>query len=106
MILPIPEIMAELTAEVASAPGANNTEKETHAVGVVLDKYDQILCAGALKERYGEMSGTGNPRGAIIEACERVWDSSDDTPTSTDLREAARQMIYLITTSPDYLIQR
>jgi hypothetical protein len=106
MILPIPDIMAELTAAVATAPGANSTEKELHAVGVVLDKYDLILCSGALKAKYGALTGTDNPRGAILEACERVWDSTDDTPTSTDLREAARQLIYLITTSPDYLIQR
>lgn len=106
MILPIPDIMAELTAAVTTAPGADSTEKELHAVGVVLDKYDLILCSGALKAKYGGLTGTNNPRGAILEACEKVWYSTDDTPTSTDLREAARQLIYLITTSPDYLIQR
>ncbi|MAS93753.1 MAG: hypothetical protein CMO55_11230 [Verrucomicrobiales bacterium] len=105
MLHDLAAVQAELTAAVAVAPGANNVEKERNAIAAVLDKWDLILCAGALKARYDGDTGA-NPREAIINACERVWNHTDDTPTSTDLREAARDLLYLICTSPDFLIQR
>lgn len=105
MLHDLAAVQAELTAAVAVAPGANNVEKERNAIAAVLDKWDLILCAGALKARY-EGDTDPNPREAIINACERVWNYTDDTPDSTDLREAARDLLYLLSTSPDFLIQR
>ncbi|MDG2124717.1 MAG: DUF1800 family protein, partial [Verrucomicrobiales bacterium] len=65
----------------------------------LVDHLDLLLCAGNLKARYGGDPAGQNPRNAILKGVR-------DTSYGTAGRNRIRAAVYLITSSPEYIVQK
>ena len=78
----------------------NNTFGTTATKSEALVDYlDLMLCAGNLKARYGDDPDGQNPRNAILKGVR-------DTSYGTGGRNRVRAAVYLVTSSPEYIIQK
>ncbi len=104
ILLDISGIESRMTSLYQAASGSDS-EKELSAITTLLDEYDLVMTGGLLKERYEALSTT-NPRSAIIECLVNIWSPSNDDTSYSDRQRVARDLIHLISTSPEYLIQK
>ncbi len=78
------------------------------ACEAVLDRVDLLLCGGALKARYG--NAAGKPRAAILDAAVLVRASSNTSSTLsthvTSMRERVEDIVWLVISSPEFLVQK
>jgi uncharacterized protein (DUF1800 family) len=78
------------------------------ACEAVLDRVDLVLCGGALRTRYGNTSG--KPRAAILDAAVLVRSSSNSSSTLsthvTSMRERIEDIVWLVVSSPEFLVQK
>ncbi len=78
------------------------------ACEAVLDRVDLVLCGGALKARYGNT--TGKPRAAILDAAVLVRSSSNTSSTLgthvTSMRERIEDIVWLVVSCPEFLVQK
>lgn len=70
----------------------------TQATTTVLNHLDVLLCSGNLRARY-ETAPTPNPRSAILEATTTL-------AAATTTVNRVKELIYLVTTSPEFLHQK
>jgi hypothetical protein len=86
----------------------NNTTAIRNACEAVLDHVDLMLCGGALKARYG--TTPGQPRAIILDAAVSVRSSSDNTNNAgtqaTSMRERIEDVLWLVATSPEFMVQK
>ena len=79
-----------------------------NACEAVLDQVDLMLCGGALKARYG--STPGQPRAIILDAAVSVRSGSNNTNNATtqatSMRERIEDIVWLVATSPEFLVQK
>ncbi|MCU0796328.1 MAG: DUF1800 family protein [Akkermansiaceae bacterium] len=92
----------------ADTTWANRATLVPQAIERVLDHADLLLCAGSLKERYGSRPGT--PRHIIFEAAKAIESQDNNNTSATEqtnsMNERIRDILYLITKSPDFIIQK
>lgn len=76
------------------------------ACEAVLDHVDLLLCAGALKVRYGDTPG--KPRRVILDAALSIRSSnnSSNTQQASVMRDRIEDILWLVASSPDALIQK
>lgn len=86
----------------------NNTSAIRNACEAVLDQVDLMLCGGALKARYG--TTPGQPRAIILDAAVSVRSGSNNTNNATtqatSMRERIEDIVWLVATSPEFLVQK
>ncbi len=86
----------------------NNTTAIRAACEAVLDQADLILCGGALKARYGNLAG--RPRALILDAAVSVRSSSNTSTSAstqaTSMRERIEDILWLVVSSPEFLVQK
>jgi hypothetical protein len=86
----------------------NNTTAIRDACEAVLDRVDLMLCGGALKARYG--TTPGQPRAIILDAAVSVRSGSNNSNTAatqaTSMRERIEDIVWLVATSPEFLVQK
>lgn len=80
----------------------NTGDSERVAFEKLLDELDLLLCAGNLKARYGGQPAP-NPRESILEQAIYVYNPGN-LPSSND--RAVKDLLYLLTTSPEYIVQK
>jgi hypothetical protein len=76
------------------------------ACEAVLDHVDLLLCAGAMKARYGDTPGL--PRRNILDAVVSVRSSNNtsNTQQASVMRDRIEDILWLVASSPDAVIQR
>lgn len=78
------------------------------ACEAVLDRADLLLCGGALKARYGNTAG--KPRALILDAAVSVRSSSNTSNTLTthqsSMRERIEDILWLVVSSPECIVQK
>jgi len=78
------------------------------ACEAVLDRVDLVLCGGAMRTRYGNTAG--KPRAAILDAAVLVRSSSNSSSTLsthvTSMRERIEDIVWLVVSSPEFLVQK
>jgi uncharacterized protein (DUF1800 family) len=78
------------------------------ACEAVLDRVDFLLCGGALKSRYGNTAG--RPRALILDAAVAVRASSNNSNTLSthvsSMRERVEDIVWLVVSSPEFLVQK
>lgn len=72
----------------------------------LVDKLDAILCAGALKAKYGANTSPDNPRAVIINQVALISPTSTSPPPLANCGNRVRAALYLITVSPEYIVQK
>jgi uncharacterized protein (DUF1800 family) len=87
---------------------ANRAALIPQAIELVVDRADLLLCAGSMKARYGNTPN--KPRRIILDAVlsiesQNINSTSASTQTSS-MNERIRDAIYLITKSPDFIVQK
>jgi uncharacterized protein (DUF1800 family) len=86
----------------------NNTTAIRNACKAVLDHVDLMLCGGALKARYGETAG--QPRAVILDAAASVRSGSNNTNNATtqatSMRERIEDIVWLVASSPEFIVQK
>ncbi|MCB1228647.1 MAG: DUF1800 family protein [Verrucomicrobiae bacterium] len=80
----------------------NGGDSEQVAFEKLLDELDLLLCAGNLKARYDGQAAP-NPRDSILAMATYVYNPGN-LPGSTD--RAVKDLLYLLTTSPEFIIQK
>ncbi len=80
----------------------NAGDSERVAFEKLLDELDLLFCSGNLKARYGGVAAP-NPRESILEQATYVYNPGN-LPGSND--RAVKDLLYLLTTSPEYIIQK
>jgi hypothetical protein len=85
-----------------------NSAQIRGACEAVLDRVDLLLCGGALKARYGSIAG--QPRALILDAVVSVRSSSNTSNTLsthvTSMRERIEDILWLVVSSPEFLVQK
>lgn len=80
-------------------------QTELSASTWLVDKLDSLLCAGALKTKYPYVSGGTDPRSIMIDQLAII--AVDAPPVSQSNAGArVRTALYLITSSPEYIVQK
>lgn len=96
--------LAALSTEyrgVREAAGATEISATTYLV----DKLDALLCAGSLKAKYPYVSGGTDPRSIIIDQTAATY--VDPPPVSQgNAGGRVRTALYLITNSPEFIVQK
>lgn len=86
----------------------NNPSALRNACEAVLDHIDLLLCAGNLKARYGDTPGL--PRRTILDSAVtiRSANSASNTPATQDTnrRDRIRHLLWLVSSSPEAIIQK
>jgi uncharacterized protein (DUF1800 family) len=85
-----------------------NTAQLRGACEAVLDRVDLLLCGGALKARYG--NNAGQPRALILDAAVSVRSGSNTSNTLTThvttMRERIEDIVWLVVSSPEFIVQK
>jgi uncharacterized protein (DUF1800 family) len=86
----------------------NNVAAISSACEAVLDHVDLMLCGGSLKARYG---GTpGQPRMIILQAAASVRSANNNTNNATTqasvMRDRIEDILWLVASSPEFVIQK
>ncbi|QTN32978.1 DUF1800 family protein [Akkermansiaceae bacterium] len=88
----------------------NKPAKIREACAALVDHLDLLLCAGTLKADHGAAADQNNPRDIIINTLAAVSTNLDDNDNTTDQEkvrhERYEQAAYLISNSPQSMIQR
>ena len=71
-----------------------------------MDRLDVILCSGALKAKYPYVQGGNDPRSAIIDRVAEMAATTTNPPSLTNSGTRVRNAVYLITSSPEYIVQK
>lgn len=80
-------------------------QTELSATTYLIDRLDALLCAGALKAKYPYVSGGTDPRSIIIDQVAATY--VDSPPVSQgNAGSRVRTALYLITSSPEYIVQK
>jgi uncharacterized protein (DUF1800 family) len=80
-------------------------QTELSATTWLVDKLDALLCAGALKSKYPYVTGGTDPRSIIINQLATI--AVDAPPVSQgNAGTRVRAALYLITSSPEYIVQK
>ncbi|WP_176159491.1 DUF1800 family protein [Prosthecobacter debontii] len=98
-------IRADLSPLVAEYKTVRETAGATElsAATYLVDRLDDLLCAGSLKAKYTYTTGGTDPRSIIIDQLATV--SVDAPPVSLgNAGNRVRAAIYLITSSPEYIV--
>jgi uncharacterized protein (DUF1800 family) len=86
----------------------NNLGAIRNACEAVLDHVDLMLCGGALKARYGNTPG--QPRAIILDAAVAVRSGSNNSNTAatqaTSMRERIEDIVWLVASSPEFVVQK
>lgn len=96
----IVDLVAEYKAHRATS-GSNEASAEW-----LVDRLDLLLCAGALKAKYASDASSANPRSVIINQTALVAPSGGANPSLNNCRDRVRAVIYLITISPEFIVQK
>lgn len=92
----------------ADTTWANRATLIPQAVELVMDRADLLLCAGSLKARYGNT--VGKPRRIIMDAVISIESQNNNNTSAAtqtnSMNERIRDTIYLITKSPDFIVQK
>jgi uncharacterized protein (DUF1800 family) len=78
----------------------------TNAATWLVDRLDVILCSGALKAKYPYVQGGNDPRSAIIDRVAEMAATTTNPPSLTNAGTRVRNAVYLITSSPEYIVQK
>ncbi len=85
-----------------------NTSSIAAACEAVLDRIDFLLCAGSLKARYG--STAGQPRRVILDTMSSIQSANNYVNHATNqvayMRDRIRNALWLVMSSPDFVIQK
>jgi hypothetical protein len=96
--------LAGITADykvVRETVGATEVSASTYLV----DRLDALLCAGSLKAKYPYTAGSTDPRSIIIDQLATI--APDAPPVSLgNAGNRVRAALYLITNSPEYVVQK
>ena len=88
----------------------DNPAKIREACVALVDHLDLLLCTGTLKADYGASTDTSNPRDIIIDMLTENSDYLDDNDDVTDQEkvrhERYEKAAYLVSVSPQSMIQR
>jgi uncharacterized protein (DUF1800 family) len=96
----ISDLVADYKAN-RDANGATNLSATIYLV----NRLDRLLCSGALQAKYPYVEGGKDPRSIMIDKL--VLISNGNTPlTLTLAANRVRAAIYLITSSPEYIVQK
>jgi uncharacterized protein (DUF1800 family) len=96
--------LSALTAEykgIRDAAGATETSAATYLV----DRLDGILCSGALKAKYPYTAGSTDPRSIMIDQLATISVHSVPLPIA-NAGARVRAALYLITSSPEFIVQK
>jgi uncharacterized protein (DUF1800 family) len=72
----------------------------------LVDKLDAILCAGSLKSKYGANTSPNNPRAGIINQVALISPTATSPPPLANCGNRVRAALYLITVSPEFVVQK
>ncbi|GAA5144269.1 hypothetical protein GCM10023213_34100 [Prosthecobacter algae] len=80
-------------------------QTEISATTYLVDRLDDLLCAGSLKAKYPYVVGGNDPRSIIID---QVAATYVDAPpvTQANAGSRVRTALYLITNSPEFIVQK
>ena len=116
LIIPYETTLEPLYLAVMDTSGDGNVDLNEYrnsalirgACEAVLDRVDLLLCGGALKARYGNTAG--KPRAVILDAAVLVRASSNTSSTLsthvTSMRERIEDIVWLVVSSPEFLVQK
>lgn len=86
----------------------NNATKIAEACTAVVDRIDFLLCAGGLNARYGNTAG--KPRKVILDAVASIQSGNNGSNSSgnqaTYMRDRIRAALWLVSSSPECVIQK
>ncbi len=86
----------------------NNATKIAEACTAVVDRIDFLLCAGGLNARYGNTAG--KPRKVILDAVASISASGNSSNSATNqatyMRDRIRVALWLVSSSPECVIQK
>lgn len=100
-------VRVNLSALVADYKAVRETTGATEisAATYLVDRLDDLLCAGSLKSKYAYTSGGKDPRSIIIDQLATI--AVDAPPVSLgNAGNRVRAAIYLITSAPEYIVQK
>lgn len=97
------DISSLVTDYIANRAGGNT---ETAGATYLVDRLDNLFCAGALKTKYPTYTAGGvDPRSVMIDQLAAI--AVDPAPVSiTNAGTRVRNAIYLITSSPEFIVQK
>lgn len=73
----------------------------------LVDQLDLLLCSGALKAKYAYVQGGNDPRSVIIDrVAEIATPNTANPPSLTTAGTRVRYALYLITCTPEYIVQK
>lgn len=116
LIIPYETTLEPLYLAVMDTNGDNTVDLNEYknsaqirgACEAVLDRVDLLLCGGALKSRYGSIAG--QPRALILDAVVSVRSSSNTSNTLSNhplsMRERIEDILWLVVSSPEFLVQK
>lgn len=86
----------------------NNASKIAEACTAVVDRIDFLLCAGGLNARYGNTAG--KPRKLILDAVASIQSGNNSSNNAanqaTYMRDRIRTALWLVSSSPECVIQK
>lgn len=84
-----------------------NTSGNTSLISAtwLVDKLDAVLCSGSLKTKYPYVTGANDPRSIMIDRLAEISNSNPPITLATAANRV-RAAIYLIVSSPEYVVQK
>lgn len=80
-------------------------QTDVSAATYLVDRLDDLLCAGGLRTKYAYTAGGTDPRSIIIDQVATI--APDAPPVAKSAGGArVRAALYLITSSPEYIVQK
>ncbi len=89
----------------AGSTGSNAAANVTAATWLV-DRLDTLLCAGALKAKYPYTAAAANPRSVIINQVAIISPNGTNPPPIGNAGTRVRYALYLLTSTPEYIVQK
>jgi hypothetical protein len=78
---------------------------EVSASTYLVDRLDMLYCAGSLKAKYPYAAGSTDPRSILIDQIATISPQSPSLPAGNPANRV-RYAIYLITATPEFVVQK
>lgn len=89
-----------------AAGPANNAAAEVAAATLLVDRLDTLLCGGALKAKYAYTADGADPRSVLIDQVSKLSPTGTNPPTIGTAGTRVRYAVYLLTSTPEYIVQK
>lgn len=81
-------------------------ETDVTAATWLVDRLDALLCAGSLKSKYPYTAGGTNPRSILIDQVAAISPTTTVPVPKANAGNRIRAALYLLTASPEFIVQK